>query len=157
MLKCYQGRSSPLPCQREKLSSESHLFHTHVYSRSTTLSLTLASPHHLTLQTQVLPQLAYKAPPTIVRVPPPGLTPPLAYSNILKAPARTVGRIIILKPIAPLLGSVTSAGKGSIFTSSALFALWKLTIRKTRAQSIEWCHLTIKPSCSVVATSLRRG
>ncbi len=84
-------------------------------------------------------------------------TDPLPLCINLKAPARTVRKTILSKPAAHLRSSATSVGDMSTSTPTAWFAPWQLITRKTGAPIMVWSLWMMRLSCSVVATSLRRG
>jgi len=88
---------------------------------------------------------------------PPGPTPLLSPYTSLKVSARIAGKIILLKLVAHLRSNVTSAGTISMSTPIAPSAAQRLTIRRTGAQITVWGLLITRLSCSMVATSLRRG
>jgi len=93
----------------------------------------------------------------MAEAPPPGLTPLLPPSMSSKVSVRIAGKTTLLRPIAPGKGNATNVGNMSMSILTALFALQRLTIRRTEALIIVWCLLMMRLSCSMVATSLRRG
>ncbi len=79
------------------------------------------------------PLLPLKALLTMAGVLPPGLTllPP-PFKN-LKAPVRIAGKIITLKPAAPLSSNVISVGDVSTSTPTILFVSWS-------NHEEDWCY-----------------
>jgi hypothetical protein len=82
------------------------------------------------------------------------LLPPSANS---KNSAKIVGTTTTLRPTALGRSSVTNAGTGSMFICGALSVPLPLTMTTIGVPSTAWRALTLRLSCSVVATSLRRG